>query len=439
VPYVSKEERERAKWLDLGRLEAHVCTAEGCSQGEAREQIARALGDGAIWPLRWDPEPASPPYRGSGVRLPGSPPPSRGPEDWRVLDHWWVVKLDWERSRVFDDFERAAYPVLRRLWHDDDPMVGADDGYSSRARPRELPKPRRSVWRQLLLDRAACEAIWPPGQIPGVVAGAGTGGGAMSALTLPWSIVPPPILARDALNDTVDVLRRFYFGNGGGDRSDRSLHQEIELAYEMNLTNKAVACLRTACAAGDLTMVVFDERTHSPHVVPAAYFDHRPAADLEFARSYFGTYELPEVVAADPLYKFVRFYRGWVHGFIEADFRAWLVNTDIGPIAGPRMRPFFHYDPNASADQAERAGVVPREHIEHPPEQAGNNAQKAAFLAWMEAQKQEYGTYPPTDCRNKVGRPGWRNWATENHVARETVRDWRASKPDFLIRRGRPA
>ena len=48
MPYVSEEERERAKWLDLGRLEAHVCTAEGCNQSEAREQIIRALGDGAI-------------------------------------------------------------------------------------------------------------------------------------------------------------------------------------------------------------------------------------------------------------------------------------------------------------------------------------------------------------------------------------------------------
>jgi hypothetical protein len=162
VPYVSKEERERTKWLDLGRLEAQACAAEGCSQDEARVQIVRALGDGAIWPLRWDPEPASPPHSGSGFRIPGYPPPRGGRGDWRVLDHWRVVKLDWERSRVFDDFERAAYPALRKLWRDDDPIIGADDAYSSSARPRGPPKPRRSVWRQLLLDRAACEAIWPP-------------------------------------------------------------------------------------------------------------------------------------------------------------------------------------------------------------------------------------------------------------------------------------
>ncbi len=135
MPYISKEERERAKWLDLGKLEAHVCTAEGCSQDEAREQIVRALTHGAIWPLRWDPEPASP--SSSAYRFPGCPPPARGQEDCRHVKHWRVVKLDWERSRVFDDFERTVFPALSKLWGDADPIIGSDDGYSSRARAED--------------------------------------------------------------------------------------------------------------------------------------------------------------------------------------------------------------------------------------------------------------------------------------------------------------
>jgi hypothetical protein len=162
VPYVSKEERERAKWLDLGRLEAHVCAAEGCNQDEARQQIVRALGDGAIWPLRWDPEPAHSYYFNtiSGGLVIGGPrgcPPPGGfyrsghrSVDRRDVKHWRVVKLDWERSRVFDDFERAAYPAVRERW-----PIFEDD-------PLDPPKPRKSIWRHLLLDRAACEAIWPP-------------------------------------------------------------------------------------------------------------------------------------------------------------------------------------------------------------------------------------------------------------------------------------
>ena len=151
VAYVSKEDRERAKWLDLGRLEAHVRTAEECTRDEAREQIVRALGDGAIWPLHWEPEPTPPPSSFGPPRFPGCPPPARGRDDWRHIKHWLVVKLDWESSRMFDDFERAAYPAWRKTWRE-----VCDTG------PLDPPKPRKSVWRQLLPDRAACEAIWPP-------------------------------------------------------------------------------------------------------------------------------------------------------------------------------------------------------------------------------------------------------------------------------------
>lgn len=91
-------------------------------------------------------------------------------------------------------------------------------------------------------------------------------------------------------------------------------------------------------------MLVIDPRTQQRHALPAEYFDQRPFADLEFNSAFFRAMELSKQVVADPLYKLVRLYRGWVHGFLESDFRAWLGNAEIGPLAGPQMRPFFHAD-----------------------------------------------------------------------------------------------
>jgi hypothetical protein len=63
---------------------------------------------------------------------------------------------------------------------------------------------------------------------------------------------------------------------------------------------------------------------------------------LEFDSAFFRAMELSEQVVADPLYKLVCPYRGWVHGFVESEFRAWLGNPELGPLAGPHLRPFFH-------------------------------------------------------------------------------------------------
>ena len=66
----------------------------------------------------------------------------------------------------------------------------------------------------------------------------------------------------------------------------------------------ATACLRSACVAGNLTMVVSDPQTGSRQAVPAEYFD-RPNADIEFHRSLFGAYKLSEQAVADPLYELI--------------------------------------------------------------------------------------------------------------------------------------
>lgn len=182
---------------------------------------------------------------------------------------------------MFDDFERAAYPALRKLWRDDDPMVGSDAGYSSRARPHAPPKPRRSVWRQLLLDRAACEAIWPPRAAKREAVDAlriNFCGGAepepagrdrhsaserrpMSVSEHTEDVIPAIILANTARVETIEVLREhFSMIRPAG---ERSVKEEIVFAEALDLTKRATDCLTTACAAKNLTMVVQDPRTPS--------------------------------------------------------------------------------------------------------------------------------------------------------------------------------
>jgi hypothetical protein len=148
-------------------------------------------------------------------------------------------------------------------------------------------------------------------------------------------VIPPVIPANTALGETIAALRRLDAAHSGG--AERSLRGEIEHAIDLRLSEQGTTCLRTACAARNLTMVVSDPRTGSRHAVPAEYFD-RPNADIEFSRGLFGAYELSEQVVADPLYKLVRPYRGWVHGFIEPEFRVWLENPERGPQAGSQMR-----------------------------------------------------------------------------------------------------
>ncbi len=172
MPYVSKAElqaeQERAKWVGLSELVRIVQAESNCSVETAHQQIRNALADGAIWPLRWESEPPESAYchrqRGSGVRFPswselmglgepGCPPPSEGRRGWadyRSVLHWQAVEIDWEQERVLDDFERNAFPQMRKDYR------SADLG------PDRPPRPRKAEWRTLWLDREACDRLWPP-------------------------------------------------------------------------------------------------------------------------------------------------------------------------------------------------------------------------------------------------------------------------------------
>jgi hypothetical protein len=170
---------------------------------------------------------------------------------------------------------------------------------------------------------------------------------------LDQTIVRSLVLAKKALSGTIAVL------NEAVSLGRVDIHQSIREAIEdaMPLPDHATECLRTACAARNLSMLVIDPRSQLRHEVPAEYFDQRPFADLEFGSAYFRGCEKSELAATDPLFKLVLPFRGWVHGFIEDDFQKWLEDPDTGPLAGPTMRPFFHTSATSKADRSEDAAT----------------------------------------------------------------------------------
>jgi hypothetical protein len=172
MPYIPKRHapKKRIRWVGLAELVKIVQAESECSVEDACHQIRDALEDGAIWQLRWEPMPVSSYYcqykldehvAGSGATEHVFPPPlvpgiREHFIDRRRASHWREVKMDWERGRVFDDFEREAERRLsreRRALCEVLPVLGLAPPY---------PKPQRPKWRTLMFECEACERIWQP-------------------------------------------------------------------------------------------------------------------------------------------------------------------------------------------------------------------------------------------------------------------------------------
>jgi hypothetical protein len=184
-------------------------------------------------------------------------------------------------------------------------------------------------------------------------------------------------------------------------------------------------------------MLVTDPRTQLRYAVPSEYFDQRPLADLEFDSAFFRAMELSEQVVADPLYKLVCPYRGWVHGFVESEFRAWLGNPELGPLAGPHLRPFFHAGLTAPADLKldEVVAEAPDGIADAaPPPIRNEEKRRGALLKWA---KTEYGE----DLAKIVGREELlvlgRNHVASN-INSDDVRWLRRQAPKYVRMGGRP-
>jgi hypothetical protein len=155
MPYIPKAQLkaqlERSRWISLADLVPIIRGVDDCTVEDAYQQIRDALADGAIRPLKWEPAPPPEPPKRGRIRFPGYTPAPPGENS-----HWRKVKIDWENSRVFDNFETVRRKALiAEMREHDGPVL---DGHSY---PRTLLPAQPSKWRTLLFDREACARIWP--------------------------------------------------------------------------------------------------------------------------------------------------------------------------------------------------------------------------------------------------------------------------------------
>jgi len=125
LPYISKADRERARWMTLAEAVRHVEIHDLVTSEQALKQIRDALSDGVVMPLWADMRP--PVWGSTGpMRPPDDLPPRRGA-------FWKAAKLDRDGGSVFDD-----------------------DGVTEEGLKLGVAR-----WRPLLLLRFSVERIWP--------------------------------------------------------------------------------------------------------------------------------------------------------------------------------------------------------------------------------------------------------------------------------------
>ena len=92
MPFQPHAEGERTQWRTLPEAVAHVRATDSCDQDNARTQLRKALGDGALGPLRWEDDLRPTPVAG-GATVPLDVPPGRDP-------YWREVDIDWEAGLI---------------------------------------------------------------------------------------------------------------------------------------------------------------------------------------------------------------------------------------------------------------------------------------------------------------------------------------------------
>jgi hypothetical protein len=165
LPYKTKADQEREKWMTLPEAVAHICSALGCDERGGRRQLIAALSDGAryLQHLKWEREQndrLTPIGYSPGIIPMDTPPLGRtwleakirwktgrvrddwggyNPGKWRVLliSRYGVARL-WPLPASFDAVELGA-PELR------EPEVGAPEVRESEVKVHEVDAPEAPV------------------------------------------------------------------------------------------------------------------------------------------------------------------------------------------------------------------------------------------------------------------------------------------------------
>jgi hypothetical protein len=123
MPYKSKAEEERDRWMTLPEAVAHIRSADHCDENAARQEIMKALADGVrvLGPLRWKKEKSDKPapFGSAPITTPTDTPP--------IGSNWLGATIRWKNGRVRDDWSEH----------------------------------KNGKWRVLLILRSKVEQYWP--------------------------------------------------------------------------------------------------------------------------------------------------------------------------------------------------------------------------------------------------------------------------------------
>ena len=174
MPYKSKAEVERERWMTLPDAVAHIIThlraakADHCDEKAARQQIIKALADGVqvLGPLRWDKEKGDkpPPFGYTPTIVPTDTPP--------LGRDWLTAKIRWKSGRVLDDWGEykngkwRVLMILRATVEQHWPLtVSAAEVKAPRGKNRDQVEQTRA---RPEVDRAAraLKVLYPDGNIP---------------------------------------------------------------------------------------------------------------------------------------------------------------------------------------------------------------------------------------------------------------------------------
>ena len=146
MPYISDAEHERARWIPLAELIAHVAKHDGCNRASALKQICDALGDRKLH-IKWQSE--KPIHSDPEILVADWPP-----DDARA---WQAAII--RRDRVFDPWAKRWRTLLIlkhsifRLW----PGPSAKAGPITKVKSPGRPSARNDIHQAL--DRLSQQGL----------------------------------------------------------------------------------------------------------------------------------------------------------------------------------------------------------------------------------------------------------------------------------------
>jgi hypothetical protein len=168
MPYKSKAERERERWMTLPEAVTHIRSADNCDVTDARQRLLKLLADGlrATGPLKWEKEKDDkpPPFGSTSMIGPSDTPP--------LGQDWLKAKIRWRNGKVRNDWTEHKYgkwrtPLLLRAkveqhWPVSSPAAPTNAPLGTMRDQSKRPHASPEVDRATL----ALKVLYPDGNVP---------------------------------------------------------------------------------------------------------------------------------------------------------------------------------------------------------------------------------------------------------------------------------